>query len=72
MEGEIGVSLFLIGTGGWLIYLGLSGICEFREAHDEPDDFSEADFSNLFITVIGILLLMGIAAVTLGLLSLIA
>jgi hypothetical protein len=72
VEGEVGLGLFLIGMGGWLIWLGLSSISDFRRIGDEPDDFYEVDHTDFYITIVGILLLMGIAAATLGILSLLA
>ncbi|WP_298301092.1 hypothetical protein [uncultured Erythrobacter sp.] len=72
MEREVGLSLFMIGMGGWLFYLGISGIRDLSEARDEPDDFFEADHPDLYITVIGILLIMGFAAIALGLYILLA
>jgi len=55
-----------------LSILAFGGIRDFRETLDEPDDFFEVDHKNLYITVIGLILLLGFAALTLGLYILLA
>ena len=67
MEGEVILSLFLIGMGAWLIFQGFLGIRDHRDAHNEPDDPFEADEPDLRITVTGVTLIFGLASSILGL-----
>lgn len=67
MEGAVIFSLFLMGTGAWLIFLGLTGIRGYRNESSETDDPFEVDEPGLQITVVGISLIMGLAAFSLGL-----
>ncbi|ANY21298.1 hypothetical protein A6F68_02809 [Tsuneonella dongtanensis] len=67
MEGALVFRLFLVATGTWLVIQGVQAWRDDRRKSDDADEMADEDSDSLGIVSVVIPLVIGIAAVILGL-----